>query len=78
MDERHAALDGREMRHKRHVHDFLYGGSGKHGKTGLTAAHDIRMIAEDRQRMRSQRAGADVEHARQKLAGDLGHVGNHQ
>ena len=36
------------------------------------------MIAEDGQGMISQGTGGNVEHARQQLAGDLVHVGDHQ
>ena len=36
------------------------------------------MVAEDRERLRGDRAGGDVEHRRGQLARDLVHVGNHQ
>ena len=36
------------------------------------------MIAEDRQRVRRDRTGGDVEDRRRQFAGDLVHVGNHQ
>ena len=78
MKERHAALDCGKVRNKRHVHNFLHGSGGKHGKTGLAAAHHVRMIAKDRQRVRSQCTGADMEHAREEFAGDLVHVRDHE
>ena len=66
------------MGDQRHVHRFLHAVGGQHGKAGLAAGHDVGMVAEDRQRVIGQRAGGNVEHARQQLAGDLVHVGDHQ
>ena len=66
------------MRDQRHVHRFLNGVGGQHRKAGLAAAHDVAVVAEDRQRMIRQRARAHVEHGGQQLAGDLVHVRDHE
>ncbi len=78
MHERNAALDGAQVRDKRKIHDFLHGAGGKHGKTGLAGTHYVTVIAEDGKRVRRKRACAHMEHARQKLAGNFVHVGNHE
>ena len=78
VEERNGAFDRGKMRNKRKVHDFLHGRGSQHGKTGLAAAHDVAVIAKDRQGMRRERTGADMEHAGQELAGDLIHIRDHQ
>ena len=60
------------------IHNLLNGSGGKHGKAGLTAAHNVAMVAENAQGMISERARGYVENARQKLAGDFEHVGDHK
>ena len=47
-------------------------------EAGLAAGHHIGVVAEDRQRVRRQRARRDVHDERRQLAGDLVHVGDHQ
>ena len=49
VQERHAALDGRQVCHAGQIHHFLYGTFAQHGETGLTARHDVLMVAEDTQ-----------------------------
>ena len=78
MQERNRALQRRDVRNQSHVLRFLNGVGSQHGETGLTASHDVRMIAEDGQRVVSQRTGAHMENARQQLASDLVHVRDHQ
>ena len=53
-------------------------GRREHRETGLADGHHVGVVAEDRQRLRGQRAGRDVEHGRGQLAGDLVHVRDHQ
>ena len=72
------ALDGREVRHWAEVHDFLDVALREHRKARLATAHDIGMIAEDVERVARERTCAYVEDARQLLAGDFVHVGNHE
>ena len=78
VQERHPALDGREVGHRREVHDLLRIALGQHRETGLAAGVDVAVVAEDVQRLRGHRAGRHVEHARQAFAGDLVHVGDHE
>ena len=49
VQERHAALDGRQVCHAGQIHHFLYGTFAQHGETGLAARHDILMVTEDTQ-----------------------------
>ena len=78
VQERNPALYGSQMGHTRQVHNFLHTAFRQHGKAGLTAGHDVLMIAEDTQGAGSQRTGRYVEYRRQQLAGNFIHVRNHQ
>ena len=75
-EERHLALDGCEVGHRREVHDLLDVALGEHGKAGLAAGHDVRVIAEDVEGVGGHGTGGHVEDARKALAGDLVHVGD--
>ena len=66
------------MRYGGNVHDLLDAAFGQHGKTGLAGRHDVLMVAENVQGVGGNSARTDVEHAREKLAGDFVHVGDHQ
>ena len=72
------ALDGGQMGHGSQIHDLLRVVLAEHGEAGLTAGHDVGMIAEDVQRVGGDGTGGHVEHAGQQLAGDLVHVRDHQ
>ena len=78
VQEGHAGLQRGQVGYQRHVHGFLYRVGGQHSKAGLTAGHNVTVVAENRQSVSGQRARAYVEHARHQLAGDLIHVRNHQ
>ncbi|CDC68726.1 putative uncharacterized protein [Oscillibacter sp. CAG:155] len=78
VDEGNTALDSSQMGHGSQVHDLLGIILAQHGEAGLTAGHDIGVIAEDVQGVSGDRTGGHVEHAGQQLAGDLVHVGDHQ
>ena len=78
VDEGHGRLDGGKVGDEGQVHDLLDGGGGDHGKAGLTAGHDVALVAEDGQGVGGQGPGGHVEHAGQQLAADLIHVGDHQ
>ena len=67
-----------QMSYAREVHYFLNGTFSEHSKTGLTARHNVLVVAEDTERMRSKRTSRNVEHARKELACDFIHVGDHQ
>ena len=78
VDERHAALDGREVRHGGQVHDLLHVALGKHRETGLAAGHDVGVVAEDVEGVGGDGTRAHVEDAGQLLGGNLVHVGDHE
>ncbi len=78
MAKRHAGIDGRQMGHQGQIHAFLHGGGGQEGETGLTAGHDVLVIAEDGKRVGGQSASRNMEDAGQQFAGYLVHVGDHQ
>ena len=78
VDERNAGLDGRQMRNRTQVHNFLRVGLSQHGETGLAAGHNVGLIAEDVQRMGRYRTRRNMEYAGQQLACDLVHVRDHQ
>ena len=78
VDERNAGLDGRQMRNRTQVHNFLRVGLSQHGETGLAAGHNVGMVAEDVQRMGCNRTRGNMEHAGKQLTSDLVHVRDHQ
>ena len=78
VDEGNAALQGGQMGHGSQVHDFLDVALSQHGKAGLTAGHDVGVVAEDVQRMGGDGTGGDMEDAGEEFAGDLVHIGDHQ
>ena len=51
---------------------------GQHREAGLAAGHHVRVVAEDRQRVRGERARGDVHAEGRQLARDLVHVRDHQ
>ena len=78
VDEGHGRLDGGQVGDQGQIHDLLDGGGRDHGKSGLTAGHDVALVAEDGQSVGGQGSGGHVEHAGQQFAADLVHVGDHQ
>ena len=78
VDEGDAALDGGEVGDTGQIHYLLYRTFGEHGEAGLTARHDVLVVAEDAEGVAGEGAGRDVENAWQQLAGNLVHIWNHQ
>ena len=78
MQERDARLQRRGLRDQRGVVRLLHRGGGQQGKPGRARRHHVGVVAEDRQRLRRQRARRHVEDRGGQLAGDLEHVGQHQ
>ena len=78
IHDRHTRFQGRRLRDQREIVRLLHRGCGEHGKAGHARAHHVRVIAEDRQRLRRERTCRNVKHARRQFAGDLVHVGQHQ
>ena len=78
VHERHPRLQRGGVGDQGEVLRLLHGRRAEHRPTGHPGAHHVGVVTEDRQRMRGQCAGGDVDHARRELAGDLVHVGEHQ
>mmetsp|Transcript_4104 Transcript_4104/g.6021 ORF Transcript_4104/g.6021 Transcript_4104/m.6021 type:complete len:587 (+) Transcript_4104:4359-6119(+) len=75
---RHASLHGGEVRHKRLIHNHLGALRAEHNPTRSPGRHDVRVVAEDVESMRAKSARRHVQNARQELARDLVHVGDHE
>ena len=73
-----SALNSRKMSHGSKVHDLLHVALAEHGKAGLTAGHDVGVVAENAEGMARQSAGGDVENAGEQLARYLVHVRDHE
>ncbi len=78
IEERHTALDSREVSHTGEVHHLLYAALGEHSETGLTASHHVLMVAKDTKHVACQRTSRHVENGRNQFARNLVHVRNHQ
>ena len=78
VTERQTGINGRQMGHQAQVHGFLGRVGTQEGKAGLAGARDVLMIAEDGQGVSGHGARGHMEHAGQKLARDLVHVGDHE
>ena len=78
MQHRDAPGQRRGSGDSRHVVRFLHRVRGKQRETRGARRHHVGMVAEDRQRMRRDGAGGDVEDGRRQFAGDLVHVRDHQ
>ena len=78
MDEGDARLQCRRLRDQRHVVRFLNRAGDELGEAGGQHRHHVLVVAEDRQALRRQRPGGDVDDAGGEFARDLVHVGDHQ
>ena len=78
VDERDLAGKSGQMRHGGEIHDLLHVALAEHGEAGLTAGHDVGVVAEDVQRVGRNGTGGDVEHAGELLSRDLVHIRDHQ
>ena len=78
VNEGHAALNGCKMCNCRKVHNLLRVGFSQHSETGLAAGHNVGVVAEDVQRVGSNRTRGNVEHAGEQLACDLIHIRDHE
>ncbi len=77
MHERNARFERRDVRDERHVAGLLHGVRCEHRITRRPAGHDVRVVAEDRERMRGDRARGDVNDVGGELPCDLEQVRNH-
>lgn len=76
--EGHGALDGGQMGNGSHVHCLLHAGGSQLCPAGLTAAHDVGVVAENGQRVGGHSTGGNVHNAGQMRAGDSIHGRDHQ
>ena len=76
--ERYGGFEGGKMCHKAQVHNFLNGVGREHSKAGLTASHNVRVVAEDAECVSGESSCGNVENAGEKFARDFVHIGNHQ
>ncbi len=78
MQERDARLQRGRLRDQGGVVRLLHRRRRQQGEPGRAGGHHVRVVAEDRQRLRRQRAGRHVKDRGGQLARDLEHVGQHQ
>ncbi len=78
VQERQARFERGGVGDERQVHHFLDAVRSQHRPPGGAGGHHVAVVAVDRQGVRRQGPGGDVEDCRRELAGDLEHVGDHQ
>ena len=78
VDEGDLGLEGGGVGHEGHVGALLDAVGAEEGEAGLTAGHDVAVVAEDGETLHGEGAGGHVEDSRGELAGDLVHVRDHQ
>ena len=78
VNERHPRPERRGLRHERQVVGLLNRRRREQRESRLADRHHVGVVAEDREALRGERAGGDVQHRRCQLAGDLVHVRDHQ
>ena len=78
VQEWNASLDSSQVSYTSQVHNFLYRTFSQHSETCLTARHNVLVVAEDTQCVRSQSTCRNVEYARQEFTCDFVHIWDHQ
>ena len=78
MNERNAAFYCRKVGNRGKIHNLLRVAGAKHGKTGLAAGIDIRMIAENAKRMGSKGSCGNIYNGRKQFTRHFIHVRNHK
>ena len=78
VEEGNSALNGGEVSYGSKVHDLLHVALAEHCKAGLTAGHDVGVVAENTEGVGSESACGDVENTGQQLACYLVHIGDHE
>ena len=78
VDHRHPPGNGREVGHRRQVHHLLGVLGAEHGRSGLAADVDVRVVAEDGEGVAGHCPGRHVDHPRQQFPRHLVEVGQHQ
>ena len=78
MNEGNPGFNARQMRDRRQIHDLLHTAGRKEGKARVPGAHNIRVIAENRHGVRTDRSRGHMQDAREPLAGNTVHKRQHQ
>ena len=78
MNEGNPGFNARQMRDCRQIHDFLHTAGREEGKARVPGAHNIRVIAENRHGVRTDRSRGHMQDAREPLAGNTVHKRQHQ
>ncbi len=78
VDERHPRAKRRRLGDEREVVRFLHRSGAEQRGARLAAGHHVRVIAENRERVRRDRARRHVHRIRGQLARNLVEIGDHQ
>src|SRR5574340_777603 len=71
VQQRDARVECGRLRDQGEVHDFLDAGGREQTPAGLPDGHDVAVIAENRKRLRGERARRDMKDRGRELASDL-------
>ncbi len=78
VDKRHAGFESRGLCDQSGVHDFLNIIGSQQRPAGLADRHDVLMVSEDGQSLRSDGARGNMNDAGREFTSDLVHVGDHE
>ncbi len=78
VNHRNAAFQSGSLGDERHVHDFLHRAGSHQAESGRSRRHNVGMVTEYREGVRSDRTGRYMKHGGSQFAGDLEHVRDHQ
>ena len=78
MQERNAGFEGGALRDQSGIMSFLNRVGSDQSKTGLAGRHNVALVTENGQSVRSKRTGSNMEDGRDQFTGDLVHVRDHQ
>ena len=78
MNEGDSAFDSCKMCNSAEIHNLLNVAGAKHCKAGLAASHNVTVVAENVQCMRSDTTCGYMDNTGKKFTGDLVHIGDHE
>ena len=73
-----AGFNGRQMSYAGQIHDFLHTAAAEHAPTGITTAHDVRMVTKNGKGVRAYRTGSYVKDSRFARSSNTVHNRDHQ